>query len=192
MLEQVVDTVAREILDKLVADQTGHSLFPAPPAWNFLLEQSLGREAERVLSCHVHVHQPLVAIGAPVASFMPQVAEKLHTHCVIPPHAKVGNAIGAVVASVTHVVQVLVQPHVQGAGTVTYLVHSLRGRQVMDSFEEAIARAETLAVELAQEAVHQDGAEVASVKVDRQQVTMGVLSEMTVRACATGRPRLTN
>jgi hypothetical protein len=41
---------------------------------------------------------------------------------------------------------------------------------------------------LAQEAVHQAGAKVISVKVDRREVSMGALAEMTVRACATGRP----
>jgi len=189
-LDQVVDTVAQEILDKLVSDQIGHSLFPAPKAWSFLLEQSLGHENTTALSCRMQVHRPIVAIGAPVASFMPRVADKLYTQCVIPPHAEVGNAVGAIVAGVTHVAEVLVQPHVQGAGTVTYLIHSLQGRETADSFTEAVARAEAIAVELAQEAVHHDGAEIASVKVDRQEVNMGVLSEMTIRACATGRPRI--
>jgi hypothetical protein len=53
-----------------------------------------------------------------------------------------------------------------------------------------VARAEAIAVELAQKAVREAGAEVSSVKVDRRQVNMGSLAEMTVRACATGRPRL--
>ncbi len=188
VLEQVVDTVAKEILDKLVADKTGHSLFPAPRAWAFLLEQSLGHEPEAALSCELQVHRSIVAIGAPVTSFVPRVADKLHTHCIIPTHAEVGNAVGAIVAGVTHVVEVLVQPHVQGAGTVTFLIHSSRGREVASSFAEAVTRAEVTAVELAQEAVHQAGAEVISVKVDRREVTLGALSEMTVRACATGRP----
>jgi len=190
VLEQVVDTVAKEILDKLVADKTGHSLFPAPRAWTFLLEQSLGHEPGAVLSCEVQVHRPIVAIGAPVTSFVPRVADKLHTHCIIPSHAEVGNAVGAIVAGVTHVVEVLVQPYVQGAGTVTFLIHSSRGREVAGSFADAVTRAEVTAVELAQEVAHQAGAEVISVKVDRREVTMGALSEMTVRACATGRPRM--
>jgi len=88
MMEQVVDAVAKEILDKLVTAKTGHSLFPAPRAWAFLLEQSLDPEATADLSCHVRVHRPIVAIGAPVTSFIPQVADKLHTQCVIPLHAE--------------------------------------------------------------------------------------------------------
>jgi N-methylhydantoinase A/oxoprolinase/acetone carboxylase beta subunit len=190
VMEHVVDRVVQEILDKLVTDETGHSLFPAPPSWEFLLQRVLGHGEAGALDCRVQVLQPIVAIGAPVAGFMPQVATKLHTRCLIPEHAEVGNAVGAVVASVTHTVEILVQPHVVGAGTLTFLVHSPRGRERFPHFPEAVARAEELAVELAQGAVRQAGAEGISVKVDRQEVVLGKLSEMTVRACASGRPRL--
>lgn len=190
VLDQVVDSVAKEIVDKLVTDRTGHSLFPVPRAWAYLLDQSLKPADAQPLSFQVQVRQPIVAIGAPVKSFMPRVADKLHTRCIIPPHAEVGNAVGAVVAGVTHVVQALVQPHVQGGGTVTFLIHSPQGRQAADSFAEAVAQAEAIAVELAEKAVREAGAEVSLVKVDRRQVDMGSLAEMTVRVCATGRPCL--
>jgi N-methylhydantoinase A/oxoprolinase/acetone carboxylase beta subunit len=187
---QVVDKVAKEILDKLVHDETGHSLFPTPRAWTFLLDRVLGHENTKAVSCQVQVHQPIVAIGGPVAGFMPQVADKLHTQYLIPPHAEVGNAVGAIVAGITQTVEILVQPYVLGASTVVYLIHSPRGREWADPFDKAVARAEELAVELAREAVHEAGTEEASVKVDRKEVTLGALSEMTIRATATGRPRL--
>jgi N-methylhydantoinase A/oxoprolinase/acetone carboxylase beta subunit len=189
-LQQVVDRVAQEVLDKLVNDETGHSLFPASPGWAFVLEQILEREDRGGLSCRVGVRQPIVAIGAPVAGFIPQVAEKLGTRCIIPLHAEVGNAVGAIVASVTHAVEILVQPHVRGAGTLTFLVHTPHGREIFNHFPEAVARAEAVAVELARAAVDRAGAGAISVKVDRQEVVLGRLSEMTVRATATGRPWL--
>jgi N-methylhydantoinase A/oxoprolinase/acetone carboxylase beta subunit len=190
VLGRVVDRVVQEILDKLVADQTGESLFPAPKGWGFLLERVLDRDKTGLLDCQVGVRDPIVAIGAPVAGFMPQVAAKLHTQCVIPPHAEVGNAVGAIVASVTHTVEILVQPHVVGAGTLTFLVHSPRGRERFQHFPEAVAHAEEVATTLAQKAVRAAGAEGISVKLDRQEVLLGKLSEMTVRATATGRPRI--
>jgi len=51
-------------------------------------------------------------------------------------------------------------------------------------------RAETIAVEIARKFVQKAGARAVSVKADRKEVTLGKLSEMTVRACATGRPRM--
>jgi N-methylhydantoinase A/oxoprolinase/acetone carboxylase beta subunit len=191
VLGQVVDKVAKEVLDKVVSDETGHSLFPTPRAWEFLLARSLGHGNKETVNCQVQVHQPIVAIGAPVAAFMPQVADKLQTRCIIPPDAEVGNAVGAVVASVSYRVAVLVQPHVLGAGTVAYLIRSPRGReQAGASFARAVMRAEAIAVEMARKFVYKAGARAVSVKVERKKVTLGKLSEMTVRACATGRPRL--
>ncbi len=191
VLEQVVNKVAEEVLDKLVSDETGHSLFPTPPAWGFLLARSLGHGNKETVNCQMQVPQPIVAIGAPVAAFIPQVAAKLHSRCIIPPHAEIGNAVGAVVAGVTYTVEVLVQPHILGAGTVTYLIHSPRGReQAGPSFARAVMRAEAIAVEIARKFVYRAGAKAVSVKVDRKKVTMGKLSEMTVRAYATGQPRM--
>jgi len=56
---------------------------------------------------------------------------------------------------------------------VTFLIHSSRGREVAGTYAEAVAKAEATAVELAQEAAHQAGAKVVSVKVDRREVTLG-------------------
>jgi N-methylhydantoinase A/oxoprolinase/acetone carboxylase beta subunit len=190
VLERVVDRVAQEMLEKLVSDQTGHSLFPAPQGWAFLLDRMLGHGNADAMACHADVGQPIVAVGAPVAAFMPRVADKLHTQCIIPPHAEVGNAVGTVVASVTHTVEILVQPRVMGTGTLTFLVHNPHGRESFNHFPEAADRAEEVAVQLAQETVTKAGGEVSSVKVDRHEVVLGKLSEMTVRACAIGRPRL--
>jgi N-methylhydantoinase A/oxoprolinase/acetone carboxylase beta subunit len=190
VVEYVVDRVAQEILDKLVGDETGHGLFPAPPGWEFVLQRVLGHGEAGVLDCRVRVPQPIVAIGAPVAGFMPRVAEKLQTECIIPVHAEVGNAVGAAVASVTHTVEILVQPHIVGAGTLTFRVHTPSGPEHYNQFPEAVEHAEEIAVGLAREAVDAAGAEGVSVKVDRREVVLGKLSEMTVRATASGRPRL--
>ena len=38
----------------------------------------------------------LVGVGAPIHIFLPEVASKLHTNCVIPENASVANAVGAV------------------------------------------------------------------------------------------------
>jgi len=187
ILDRVIVMITKEILDKLVNDMTGHDLNPAPPAWGCLLECLLGYETIPLLGGYLQLHNPIVAIGAPVANFMPAVAEKLHTCCIIPPHAEVGNAVGAAVASITHTVEILVQPRVQGSGTLTYLVHSPRGREVVNTLEEAVKRAESIATELATQAARESGAEMISVELDRQIVSMGTLSEVTVRACTSDR-----
>lgn len=43
----------------------------------------------------------LVGIGAPIHIFLPDVARALGTRCVIPPHADVANALGAIVGHIS-------------------------------------------------------------------------------------------
>ena len=66
----------------------------------------MGRE----LDCTLTLQQPVVAIGAPVEAYMPRVAEQLHTELVIPPHAEVANAVGAVAGGVVQRQRVLINP----------------------------------------------------------------------------------
>lgn len=192
VVKRVVGIITKEILDKLVSDFSGHSLYPAPQVWSKLLDCLLGIEKYPNLDGTIQVNKPIVAIGAPVASFIPQVADRLHTRCIIPPHAEVGNAIGAAVASITHTVEILVQPRVLGSGTLTYLVHSPTGREVYSNQDEAVKRAETIAADIATQRMVGSGGSACTVTVDRQYINMGVLSEVTVRACATDRTHMNN
>jgi len=189
VVNQIENIVAQEILDKLVSDETGDSLVPTPDAWMHVLGSALGSENLESVKCQIEVTQPIVAIGAPVGLFIPQVAEKLGTRCIIPPNAEVGSAIGAAVASVTHTVEVLVQPHISGAGTVKYLIHSPQGRELAGtSFAKAVNQAEVIATEIARKNCYKAGAKQVKVVIDRKEITLGKLSEMIVRACATGCP----
>jgi N-methylhydantoinase A/oxoprolinase/acetone carboxylase beta subunit len=185
--EQVVARVAEEVLDKLFSDITNHSLSSAPQAWKKMLECLLGYDTFPDLCGYIQVRKPIIAIGAPVRCFIPKVAERLHSRCIIPSHAEVGNAVGAAVASITHTVEILVQPHIIGSGTLKYLVHSPHDREVFSNLEEAVERAERIATETATQNVHLSGGESCFVTLDRKYVTLGVLSEVTVRACATNR-----
>jgi N-methylhydantoinase A/oxoprolinase/acetone carboxylase beta subunit len=51
---------------------------------------------------------PLVAIGAPVGAYYPEVARRLGAELSIPEHASVCNAVGAVAGVVSQTVEVLV------------------------------------------------------------------------------------
>jgi N-methylhydantoinase A/oxoprolinase/acetone carboxylase beta subunit len=185
VLELVTRKIAEEILDKLISDQTNHSLHSAPRAWDKLLECLLGADIFPDISGYIQIQKPIIAIGAPVECYLPRVAELLHTQCIIPLFAEVGNAVGAAVASITHTVEVLVQPQILGGGTLTYLVHSPLGREVIKDQDHAILRAETIAKEIATQRVRLAGGEAFSISIDHQTITMGILSEVTVRACAT-------
>src|SRR5690242_1382430 len=71
------------------------------PDWGKLGRRMIDRSlagaasAPSLIRTQLTLMRPLVAIGAPVASYYPDVAERLNTRLVIPPNAGVTNAVGA-------------------------------------------------------------------------------------------------
>ena len=95
---------------------------PVSQAW--LTQPSAQSASSSDLGCTLTLRRPLVAIGAPVAAYLPQAAAILHTELVIPPHSDVANAVGAVSGSIIQRVQVVLNP-LDGDGVVR--VHGLPG-----------------------------------------------------------------
>ena len=62
------------------------------------------------LSYTLTLRRPLVAYCVPVAAHRPQVAAALHTEVIIPEHAEVANAVGAVSGGIVQRLQVLISP----------------------------------------------------------------------------------
>lgn len=81
----------------------------------------------------------LVGIGAPTHVFLPRVAAKLGTDCIIPPHAEVANAVGAVAAKIIAESSVLVRPVYDSFGITGYAVHAADGVHRIKSKEAALS-----------------------------------------------------
>ncbi|MGM0446092.1 MAG: hydantoinase/oxoprolinase family protein [Bacillota bacterium] len=81
------------------------------------------------LKCNI----PLIAVGAPVEAYFPQIAERLNTELILPEYAEVANAVGTVGGKVIEKVVVLVKPG-QGGG---FLVHTPNERKFFKDFKEA-------------------------------------------------------
>lgn len=133
---------------------------------------------------------PLIAIGAPVAAYYPEVARRLGCELHIPEHAGVCNAVGAVAGVVTETIEVLInQPSFK-----IYRVHDPAGARDYSDLDEAVEHAKKAARSLALEAALRAGAEDPAVRIEtrEQRAHMGTggdyVAELTVRATATGRP----
>jgi len=159
-----------------------------------LLELGLGEGESAELACALTLRRPLVAIGAPVAAYMPAVADQLHTELVIPPFAEVANAVGAVAGSVIQRVRALVNP-TGGSGDVR--LHLPSGVYDFAGLEAAVAYAGETLAPLAESLAREAGAEQVAVQSTRhdeivmvgeppQQLYLGTQLTYT----ATGRPRV--
>jgi N-methylhydantoinase A/oxoprolinase/acetone carboxylase beta subunit len=95
-IQRVEEELLLAILEKVV-----DSPDPQPPEAKqdlaFYLSEWQKRDAEtRELDCTLTLRRPIITIGAPVKSYMKPVAKNLNTNLIIPEHAEVANAVGAV------------------------------------------------------------------------------------------------
>lgn len=100
----------------------------------------------------------LVGVGAPTHVFLETVAKMLGTHAVIPPHAAVANAVGAIVGNVTAVVEAEICPIYKTSGIDGYCVIFDRARAELEEYEDAFAFLKKRGTELAGEEARRRGA----------------------------------
>jgi N-methylhydantoinase A/oxoprolinase/acetone carboxylase beta subunit len=156
-----------------------------------LIEDTVaGRLFSKLLQATFGLARPLVAIGAPVGAYYPEVARRLGAQLTIPTHAEVCNAVGAVAGVVSQTVEILVnQPTFK-----VFRVHDPAGSRDYPDPEPALAHAERVSRELALAAARRAGATDPHVETNvtekLAQVGPGTdyLAEAVARSTATGRP----
>ena len=191
--EQVVRLSARALLEAALARDPG---LEAPAGtWGLLGERLIeaaaaGQPLSQWMHASLGLARPLVAIGAPVEAYYPEVARRLGVQLSIPKHAAVCNAVGAVAGVVSQSVEILVnQPSFN-----VFRVHDPAGSQDYKDSQPALDHAERVARALALGAARRAGA--ADPHVDtivtarRAQVGPGTdyLAEAIVCSTAVGRP----
>ena len=133
---------------------------------------------------------PLVAVGAPAASYYPAVASSLGVRLEMPPFAEVANAVGAVLGQVSQRVHVLVSQPVRGV----YRVFAKSGPRDFDNVAAAVAHAQELAAAEAMTRAIEAGAVSADVVLSQldNKVTNDIDGDMffdaRVTATASGAP----
>lgn len=138
----------------------------------------------------VSLTSPVVAIGAPAATYYPRVGELVRAPATIPPHAEVANAVGAVVGRVRLRRSVTITQPTRGQ----YRVH-LEDQPTFGSVENARAHAESVLVAAALADAEAAGADTPEVTHNFEQRIAEVNGkEVFVEGLLTvevsGRPRL--
>jgi len=97
--EVVVATVDRALVEAMLAAAMSRDGLPDGAVSSPVVAAALNRSVDTV-RLSVGLAVPLVGLGAPAATYFPSVGKTLATEVVVPEHADVANAIGAVVGSV--------------------------------------------------------------------------------------------
>lgn len=104
---------------------------------------------------------PVVAVGGPVKVYYEEVQRRLGCEVVFPAFCEVANAVGAATGVVAHSVTV----EVMGDGTGLFRLHSFASTLQFIDVAEALQTAQTLAEQLAHDAVVAMGAPHPQVKL---------------------------
>jgi N-methylhydantoinase A/oxoprolinase/acetone carboxylase beta subunit len=137
------------------------------------------------------LNAPLIGLGASAATYYPGVAGLLNADSIVPEHADVANAVGAVVGQVRIMVRVTVTQPQEGL----YRVHLPGQPKDHTRFEDALSTAERHAAAEAKTQAEAAGAATVELSLSHSDKTATiegkeVFIESEILAVAAGRPRL--
>jgi hypothetical protein len=142
------------------------------------------------LTLQAHFDNPLVAIGAPAAALAAEGTRKLGARLIVPEHAEVANAVGAITGAVTLLVEATITPHEDA-----YIVHSPREMRQFASLDAARDWTGTHLLQLLEERIEigqvdgfQYHREVQTLDHNGATTSGAVFLECKVRATAVGKP----
>lgn len=138
-MEEMVTRVGAEIIKKLIYDEAGE--LTNSRSLDYMIRASLGAAGFRTMSIYAMLDRPIVGIGAPAHIFLPELEKRLDVKVVIPPHADVGNAVGAVCSKVSESITLQVYPR----GSHYWVFSSLADPEKFDTQDGAVARAKEIA-----------------------------------------------
>ncbi len=157
--------LAAAIISKAIQAEGLSAHWEREPTAGFLLERALEDRHEKQFGCKITLHRPIVALGAPVEAYMPFAAQKLNTKLVIPQHAEVANAIGAVSGGVIQRHKLYIRPLNSG---LTFRLHLPEGSKDFIDLELAVDHARDYMIPRAEKMAQQAGADQVEIKMDRR------------------------
>jgi N-methylhydantoinase A/oxoprolinase/acetone carboxylase beta subunit len=195
VVRQVEVQLGRVVVSSALFEEMGSMPMERDTVGRLIIDRALHADGGGSFSVSIDMQRPLVAVGAPVRSYLPPVAERLNARLVIPDHAEVRSALGAVVGGVVQTVRVLIQPLLAGS---VYRAHLPSEVRVFRQLEDAVECAQEVAAEKVEELARRAGASEAKVQVKREDQILrdrrGLADEIylgtEVTATAVGRPRM--
>ena len=169
--------LAAAVITKAMQDEGANAQWDKEPTARVFLKRALEDVGDKQIDCKITLQRSMVALGAPVRSYMPAAAEKLNTRLIIPDHAEVANAIGAVSGGVIQRHKLLIRP--QKAG-LKFRLHLTEGSKDFSDLESAVRYAGEFMLPRAEELAKQAGADQVEIKMDRKDNIAKVKGPQTV------------
>lgn len=114
VLSEFERTLASAILTKQLAEDGELGDLDQQPLARAMLNRILDRQKHAGFGINVHFVHPIIGIGAPSEHFIPGACQRLDADFMIPPHADVANAVGAIIGAIVIRREIRIIPNEQG------------------------------------------------------------------------------
>jgi N-methylhydantoinase A/oxoprolinase/acetone carboxylase beta subunit len=195
LLADITKRLALELVKKQLEGELPSGISDDCQTCRLLLEniftggKSDGKSDYRV---RFKLNRPVIGIGAPIGFFLPKAAEILETEAILPEHAEVANAIGAITSHISVQHRVKIHPRQSGG----FFIEGLPGALHYATFNEADAHAREALCDLVRRLGREAGTGETAVDIETEDSTAGLngggrlFLERTLTASLVGPPDL--
>jgi N-methylhydantoinase A/oxoprolinase/acetone carboxylase beta subunit len=157
----IVHRLANELLHKQLGERAASDNWDRSSAAAAMVDNWLQGGTD---DYHVHIalRYPIIGIGAPIHLYLPEAAQLLETQAVIPLHADVANAIGAITGRVSIHRQIEIAPTEHGQ----YRVSGLPNTPLFHDFQQAHRHGVEQLVALVRRQAEEAGTSSTRVEID--------------------------
>ena len=191
IIDRLTHQTALALLETAFAEETPGFDLPPEVLSNHVLMQRGMTGHKGLVKLETGLNVSVIGLGASASSYHPAVGQLVGVEVILPEHAGVANAIGAVVGRVT----------MRQSGTITspsegkYRVHLIDGPKDFGDQDSALTLLESVLRELAEADARAAGAADIQITVTRDIRKTGVEArevfiEATITVEAAGRPRV--
>lgn len=191
IVDQLTEQTAEVLLETAFAEEEQAFGLPAAElARHVLVKRGLSHH-RGLAALDVGLNRPVIGLGASAPSYYGAVGERLSTRMILPDHAGVANAIGAVVGQVTMRKTAVITAEGEGR----FRAHLASGSRDFAERDMALTAVEDTLRTHAEQAARAAGAQGVRVRVERdvrdaEIEGRRVFVEAEITAIASGRPRI--
>jgi N-methylhydantoinase A/oxoprolinase/acetone carboxylase beta subunit len=171
--EELLDRLLGEITATLSLQMTAKALHEhesVARCWSSgnlaFLDQLLRLPANSGVGLGVRLDRPVIGVGAPVKAFLPEAAARLGTRLIIPEHAEVANAYGAITGRVVERAEVTIRPDKPDG----FLLIAMDERCRFDTLAEAVAVGEEHCREAARRRTEERRGRLIEISVTKEEL----------------------
>ncbi len=136
-IDSVNKKICKSILQSVLNYESNNIKIDKSLEMEYFTNKLLEVDDNEIYNVIPRINFPIVAVGAPVRAYLPEVAKKLNSKLIIPEHTEVANAMGAATGKWINKTRVIIKSMSNGR----IILHTPWKREVFEELEVAKAYA---------------------------------------------------